>query len=65
MRLPNARRSSATLAVPVLHRDDVVATLCLTTFGKSLTEAVIKRHLPVLQATANEIARAYAERLGD
>lgn len=63
VRLPNARRSSATLAVPVLHQADVVATLCLTTFGRSLTAGVIKQHLPVLQSTAEEIASAYAERL--
>lgn len=63
VRLPNARRSSATLAVPVLHSADVVATLCLTTFGKSLTAGVITKYLPVLQTTAEEISLAYAERL--
>lgn len=60
VRMPNAQRSSATLALPVLHRDDVVATLCLTTFGKSLTPGMITQHLPVLRATAAEIADAYA-----
>ena len=63
VRLPNARRSSATLAVPVLHQEGVVATLCLTTFGRSLTPGVVTQHLPVLQATAEQIALAYAERL--
>ena len=63
VRLPNARRSSATLAVSVVHRADVVATLCLTTFGKSLTPNMIAQYLPVLQSTAKEIVLAYAERL--
>ena len=63
VRMPNARRSSATVAVPVMHRGDVVATLCLTTFGKSLTPRMITQHLPILRSTASEIARAYSEGL--
>ena len=63
VRLPNARRSSATLAVPVLHGGQVIATLCLTTFGKSLTAELITQYKPVLQATAGDIVRSYAERL--
>jgi IclR family transcriptional regulator, mhp operon transcriptional activator len=60
VRLPNARRSSATLAVPVVHASGVIATLCLTTFGKSLTTELITQYKPVLQATALQIAQAYA-----
>ncbi len=65
VRLPNARRSSATVAVPVMLGDKVIATLCLTTFGRSLTRAVIARYVPMLQTTAKDIATAYASRLAD
>ena len=63
VRLPNARRSSATVAVAVQHEDSVIATLCLTTFGRSLTPEVLTQFVPVLQATARAIAEAYARRL--
>jgi IclR family mhp operon transcriptional activator len=65
VRLPDARRSSATLAVPVMQGPHVIATLCLTTFGKSLTPALIARYKPVLQATSMDIALACAERLAE
>lgn len=65
VRLPNARRSSATVAVPILRRDGVIATLCLTTFGRSLTREVIAQYVPVLQRTARDIAEAYGHRCAD
>lgn len=65
VRLPNARRSSATVAVPVKLGDSVIATLCLTTFGRSLTRDVIAQYVPRLQLTAGEIAEAYGSRRPD
>lgn len=63
VRMPNERRSSATIAVPVMHDASPVATLCLTTFGRVMTPRIVTQHLPVLQATAEAIAQAYAAAL--
>lgn len=57
-RKPDARRSSATVAVPI-KGDNIIATLCMTTFGRSLTDELIAQHVPVLQAAACEIAIAF------
>ena len=61
VRLPNARRSSATVAVPIKLHGCVIATLCLTTFGRSLTREVIAQYVPRLQLTAEEIVTAYRQ----
>jgi IclR family mhp operon transcriptional activator len=58
VRLPNWKRGSATLAVPVMDGDAVLAALSLTTFGRSMTPELVRSHLPVLQSTATEIAAA-------
>ena len=58
IRKPNALRSSATLAVPIMG-DTLLATLCLTTFGRSLSAEMVKQYLPVLQSAALEMADAY------
>ncbi len=63
VRLPNARRSSATVAVPLLQPEGVIATLCLTTFGRSLTPGMLTQFVPVLQATARDIVAACAQGL--
>ena len=65
VRLPNARRSSATIAVPVLHGSSVLATLCLTTFGRLMTPRMIRQHLPVLLQTAQAMAAAYEVRAAE
>lgn len=62
VRLPNARRSSATIAVPVMSGASVLATLCLTTFGRLMTPRMIRQHLPVLRDTAQAMASAYEAR---
>jgi len=58
VRMPNARRSSATIAVPVMSGTSVLATLCLTTFGRLMTPRLVRQHLPVLHETARAMARA-------
>lgn len=62
VRMPNRRRSSATVAVPVMEGEDVIATLCLTTFGRSLTRNVIAQFVPTLQQTSTEISTAFRNR---
>ncbi len=56
VRKPNARRSSATIAVAILQPDEILGTLCLTTFGRSLTGEMISQFAPVLTKTAGDIA---------
>lgn len=65
VRMPNARRSSATIAVPVMHDGSILASLCLTTFGRLMTPGMIREHLPVLRDTAQAMAVAYAARAGE
>lgn len=62
VRMPNARRSSATIAVPVTSGAAVLATLCITTFGRLMTPRLIRQHLPVLRDTAQAMAAAYEAR---
>lgn len=62
VRMPNVRRSSATIAVPVMSGTSVLATLCLTTFGRLMTPRLVRQHLPVLRDTAQAMARAYEAR---
>lgn len=61
IRKPNARRSSTTVAVPIIH-GIILATLCLTTYGRSLTESMIAQYKPILLDAAEQIASAYANR---
>lgn len=65
LRMPNARRTSATIAVPVMSGPAVLATLCLTTFGRVMTTRLAEQYLPVLKDTAQAMARAYELRLAD
>lgn len=65
VRMPNARRSSATIAVPVMSGASVPATLCLTTFGRLMTPRLVNQYLPVLKDTAQAMSRAYEARLAD
>lgn len=60
VRKPDAQRSSATMAVPILRDGGVLATLCLTTFGHSLTSGMVAQYLPVLKHAAAEIAGAFS-----
>jgi IclR family transcriptional regulator, mhp operon transcriptional activator len=62
VRMPNARRTSATIAVPVVGASGVLATLCLTTFGRLMTHTMIRQHLPVLCDTAQAMSHAYEAR---
>jgi IclR family mhp operon transcriptional activator len=59
VRQPNAERGSATLAVPVCVDGEAVAALSMTTFGRSLTAAVVGQHRPILVETAEAIAAAF------
>lgn len=65
LRLPSRRGNSATVAVPIRSGDDVLGVLSMTTFGGSMTPAVLARHTPVLLATAREIAMAVEARRSD
>ena len=65
VRMPNARRSSATIAVPVMSDASVLATLCLTTFGRLMTPRLVNQYLPVLKDTALAMASAYEARVAD
>lgn len=59
VRQPNAERGSATLAVSVCVDGEAVAALSMTTFGRSLTAAVVEQHRPILLETAGAIAAAF------
>jgi len=60
LRLPHNPGQSATVAVPICSRGQVLATLSMTTFGRAMTQATLARHVPILRQTADEIARAFA-----
>lgn len=64
VRQPNAERGSATLAVPVRVDGEAVAALSMTTFGRSMTAAVVDRHRPILAETADAIAAAFSAESG-
>ena len=61
LRLPGRKGDSATLAVAISDGADVVAVLSLTSFGDVMDDAFIAKFLPVLRATADEIAASYAQ----
>ena len=64
LRLPQAgSRSSATIAVPIKHGDEVMGILSMTTFGRSMTTTTIARHVPVLRDTAATIGTRLSERI--
>lgn len=63
LRLPRKGGNSATIAVPVLGRDEVLGVLSMTTFGRSMTRTTIARHVPVLHDTARDIGRGVLESL--
>lgn len=63
VRQPNALRRTATLAVPVLHSDEVAGLMGMTTFGSLMTAATIAQFAPVLKEAAQELGSAYSERL--
>ena len=58
VRQPGITRGSATLAVPVLQDSTAIATLSMTTYGRSMTRPTIERHVPILIETARAIAAA-------
>lgn len=64
VRQPNALRRTATLAVPVLHGDEVAGLMGMTTFGSLMTGATIAQFAPVLKDAAQALGQAYSERLG-
>ncbi|BDI05617.1 helix-turn-helix domain-containing protein [Sphaerotilus microaerophilus] len=51
---------TTTLAVPVCVAGEAVAALSMTTFGRSMTAAVVERHRPILAETAQAIAAAFS-----
>jgi len=59
VRQPSAPGDSATCAVPVADRGELLAVLSMTTFGSTMTPAFQDRHIPVLRQTAAEILDAY------
>jgi IclR family mhp operon transcriptional activator len=63
VRQPNAQRRTATLATPIMHGDEVVGLMGMTTFGRLMTPATVEQYTPLLQATAAEISRVFSDRL--
>lgn len=61
VRLPNEQKQTATVAVPVLDSDEIVAVLTMTTFGRLMTAATISKFTPILKQTASEIGQAYED----
>lgn len=59
VRMPNWKRGSATLAVPVLNGTEVLGAISLTTFGRLMTPELIRTHQPGLDAAAKEMAAAW------
>jgi IclR family transcriptional regulator, mhp operon transcriptional activator len=64
LRLPQAgSHSSATLAVPIKHGEEVMGILSMTTFGRAMTKTTIARHEPVLRETAATIGTRIGEHI--
>ena len=64
LRLPQAgSQSSATLAVPIKHGEEVMGILSMTTFGRAMTKTTIARHEPVLRETAATIGTRLGEHI--
>jgi len=61
LRLSHSRGNSATVAVPVLSSDQVVAVLSMTTYGRSMTQATLTKHVPILKQTAGSISQAFSQ----
>ncbi|WP_322013903.1 helix-turn-helix domain-containing protein [Paraburkholderia sp. J12] len=60
LRLKNALKDSATLAVPIMRNGEIVAVLAMTTFGNSMTGNFIGKYKPLLDETARMIATSSA-----
>jgi IclR family mhp operon transcriptional activator len=64
LRLPQAGgQSSATIAVPIKHDEEVMGILSMTTFGRAMTKTTIARHVPVLFDTAATIGSRVSEHI--
>lgn len=63
-RRPGKSGESATLAVPICHEGEAIAALGMTFFGRLMSKRMIEQFLPVLQATATDIAEAYCAQPG-
>jgi IclR family mhp operon transcriptional activator len=61
VRLPNTQRRTATLAVPVMHAEQVLGVMGMTTFGRMMTEATVAQFTPALQEAAAQIAAEFAQ----
>lgn len=57
LRLPRRRGDSASVAVPVMLGPDIQGVLCMTTFGSLMNTSLLAQHTPILQATAQSIAK--------
>ena len=60
VRQPTAEWESATCAVPVAEDGELLAVLSMTTFGSTMTQDFLDRHIPILQQTASENLAAHA-----
>lgn len=58
LRQPDTQQQSATLAVPIVHQDGILATLSITTFSSLLINVPIGDFVDLLRRTANEVSRA-------
>lgn len=60
VRRPGRGSESATVAVPICHEGEAVAALGMTFFGRLMSRRMVEQFLPVLKATADEIAAAFS-----
>jgi IclR family transcriptional regulator, mhp operon transcriptional activator len=61
VRRPGRGSESATVAVPIQHEGEAIAALGMTVFGRLMSRRMVEQFLPVLMATAQEIALAFSE----
>jgi IclR family mhp operon transcriptional activator len=60
VRRPGRSSESATVAVPIHHEGEAIAALGMTVFGRLMSRRMVEQFLPVLKATAEEIALTFA-----
>lgn len=58
LRRPDIQQQSATLAVPIVHQEGILATLSITTFSSLLINVPIGDFVNLLRRTANEVSKA-------
>ncbi len=65
LRYPEKAGGSATAALPILHRGQIVAVLALTTFGSLMSERFVEQHRVELDTIVADISRALEQPCAD